>query len=254
MPRTFRKISYTSIYHIMLRGINKEKIFIDDFDRRKFIKILKNTKEKYEYELYSYCLMDNHVHLLIMDSNKKISSIIQSIAVTYALYFNKKYDRVGHLFQNRYNSKCVENQIYLFNVIRYIHRNPEKAMIELTEKYKWSSYNDYFRESDLINSKYILNLLDKDDILSKKKFREFNLTYINDYNDELEYEFIKFFTDEDAIKIIKNELKIDNLSEICKYNVKIRNQIIRKIKELNGISKIQISRILNVDRKIVERA
>lgn len=254
MPRTFRKLSYTSIYHIMLRGINKERIFIDDYDRKKFINILKNTKEKYNYEMYSYCLMDNHVHLLIMDQNKKISNIIQSVAITYALYFNKKYSRVGHLFQNRYNSKCVENSRYLLNVIRYIHRNPEKAMIELTENYEWSSYNSYFCQSNLIDSEYILNLFDKDVILSKKKFREFNLTYIYNYNDELEYEFITGFTDEDAIKIIRQELNINDLSEICKYNVAIRNEIIRKIKKLNGISKTQISRILNIDRKIIERA
>lgn len=254
MPRTLRKHSYTNVYHVMLRGINKRQIFIEDSDRRKFINTLKNTKEKYECELYAYCLMDNHVHLLIFDSKGKLSNIIQSVAITYALYFNKKYDRVGHLFQNRYNSKCVESLEYLLNVVRYIHRNPEKAMIDVTDKYKWSSYNDYFETSKLINSQYILKLFDEDDIISKEKFKEFNLTYIDDYYDEIEYEFITNFTDEDATKIIKDKLNIDNLNQICNYNVKIRNQFIRRIKSLKGISKIQISRILNIDRKIVERA
>lgn len=254
MPRHFRLVSNTNIYHIMLRGINKQKIFFDNSDRKKFLKTLILTKEKYNYKLYAYCLMDNHVHLLIGDSEHKISNIIQSIGITYALYFNKKYERVGHLFQNRYNSKCVENESYLLNVIRYIHRNPEKASMCLTQDYDWSSFNEYFCNSDFIDSEIILNLFDKDLFISRKKFKEFNLTKIYNYNDELEYEFINRFNDDEAIKIIKNELNISDLKEITNYNIKIRNQYIKSIKKLNGISKSQISRILNLDRKIIERA
>ncbi len=254
MPRHFRLISNTNIYHIMLRGINKERIFYDDIDRNKFLKTLKNTKENYEYIIYAYCLMGNHVHLLVEIPNKKISNIIQSIGITYALYFNKKYDRVGHLFQNRYNSKCVENEIYFLNVIRYIHRNPENANICSTEEYKWSSFKDYLYYSNLVSTENVLNLFDKDLFISRKKFKEFNLTKIYNYNDELEYEFINRFNDDEAIKIIKNELNISDLKEITNYNIKIRNQYIKSIKKLNGISKSQISRILNLDRKIIERA
>lgn len=254
MPRHYRLISTTNIYHIMLRGINKERIFYDNIDRVKFLKTLKNTKDKYEYKLYAYCLMDNHVHLLIDDCDKKISNIIQSIGITYALYFNKKYERVGHLFQNRYNSKCVENEKYFLNLIRYIHRNPENAKICSTEEYRWSSFKEYLSSSDLVNCYNVLNLFDKDLFVSKKKFKEFNLTDIKNYDDELEYEFINNFTDEDARKIIKQELNISNLKEISNYNIEIRNQYIRSIKRLNGISKSQISRILNLDRKIIERA
>lgn len=254
VPRHFRLISSTNIYHIMLRGINKERIFYDNIDRNKFLKTLKNTKEKYEYKLYAYCLMDNHVHLLVDECDKKISNIMQSIGITYALYFNKKYERVGHLFQNRYNSKCVESEKYFLNLIRYIHRNPENAKICSTEEYIWSSFKEYLSNSDLVNCHNVLNLFDKDLFVSKKKFKEFNLTNTKNYADELEYEFINNFSDEDAKKIIKQELNISNVQEISNYNIEIRNQYIRTIKRLNGISKSQISRILNLDRKIIERA
>lgn len=254
VPRHFRLVSNTNIYHIMLRGINKEKIFYDDMDRKKFLKILSYTKEKYQYRMYAYCIMDNHIHLLIEDPDKIIANIIQSIGITYALYFNKKYERIGHLFQNRYNSKCVESEKYFLNLIRYIHRNPEKAQICLTEEYNWSSFKSYFVEANIVDYREVLNIFDKDLIISKNKFREFNLTYVENYIDELEYEFINRFNDEDAEKIIKKELNIINLSEVCNYSIKIRNQYIKDMKGLNGISQSQISRILKIDRKIVERA
>lgn len=254
MPRHFRLISNTNIYHIMLRGINKERIFYDDIDRKKFIKILKDSKEKYKYEIYAYCLMDNHIHLIIYDYNRELSSIIKSIGITYALYFNKKYQRVGHLFQNRYNSKCIENQQYFLNVIRYVHRNPENAKMCLTENYNWSSFKEYFRDSDFVDCEDVLNLFDRELFISRKKFKEFNLTYVENYFDKLEYEFINKFSDKEASEIIKKELDILDLGEISNYNVEIRNKYIKAIKRLNGISKSQISRILNINRKIIERA
>lgn len=254
MPRHFRVKSGTDTYHIMIRGINKEEIFKDISDRRKFLKTLKNTKEKYQYYIYAYCLMNNHVHLLINDSQKNISNILQSLLITYAIYFNKKYDRVGHVFQNRYNSKCVENLEYLLNVVRYIHRNPENANIEKTEKYEWSSYKEYIYSSSLVDTEYVLNFFDNDIIDSKKKFKEFNLAYMKNYQDDLEYEFITNFSDEEAERIIYDIIKLENLNEISNYNIKIRNQLIKKLKEIRGISKAQLSRILKIDRKIIERA
>lgn len=233
----------------MLRGINKNPIFKDDIDRNVFLKSLKITKERYQYNIYAYCLMNNHVHLLIYDYNKKISSIIQSLAIKYSLYFNNKYERVGHLFQNRYKSKCVENERYLLNLIRYIHQNPEKANISETKNYKWSSFNEYRYNSKLIDCEYILNLF-----TNKSKFIDFNLNYVNDYKEELEYEFLDKFDDKRALQIIKEKLNIENITEIVNYNVYLRNKYIKSMKKIDGISCAQISRILNLNRKIVERA
>ena len=110
MPRMPRKVSCTKVYHVILRGNDKQDIFLDEQDYKKFIKEILNTKEKYEYELYAYCLMTNHVHLIIYDKNDKLSKIIQSLAITYSPYFSKKYEKTGHLFQNRFLSKEVETR------------------------------------------------------------------------------------------------------------------------------------------------
>lgn len=111
MPRVRRKYSnITNIYHIILRGNDKQDIFYDEQDKYVFLKYLKENKEKYNFDIYAYCLMDNHIHMVLQDINKNLSQIMKSLATRYAIYFNKKYDRIGHLFQDRYLSKTVETQ------------------------------------------------------------------------------------------------------------------------------------------------
>jgi len=128
MPRQARKKSATGIYHIMLRGIDGRNIFLDDEDRSKFIEKLLSAKQNANFKLYGYCLMDNHVHLLI-EENEEIGTSVKRITVGYVQWHNNKYGRTGHLFQNRYNSEVVETESYLVTVLRYIHQNPVKANI-----------------------------------------------------------------------------------------------------------------------------
>ena len=104
MPRVARGKSCTKVYHIILRGNDKQDIFFDNQDYIKFIKEIVNTKEKYNYDLYAYCLMTNHVHMVIYDKESVLSKIMQSLEVAYSSYFSKKYEKVGHLFQNRFLS------------------------------------------------------------------------------------------------------------------------------------------------------
>ena len=102
MPRKSRMFGPKKINHIVMRGINKQDIFLDKQDKEKFIKEIKNTKDKYNYELYAYVIMPNHVHLQLCDKEGNISNIMNSLQTRYVSYFNKKYERVGHLFQDRY--------------------------------------------------------------------------------------------------------------------------------------------------------
>ena len=90
--------------------------------------------------------MPNHIHLEIKDEGQNLSQIIHSLTTSYANYFNKKYQRKGHLFENRFQSRNVENPYYILNLVRYIHQNPVKAGISSINKYYWSSYLDYFQE------------------------------------------------------------------------------------------------------------
>ncbi|MGV8147276.1 MAG: transposase [Alkaliphilus sp.] len=121
MPRQKRKISEIGIYHIMIRGINRQMIFEDDEDYCKFLEVLKTTKEKSEFEIYGYCLMGNHVHLLLREGKESLSKVMQRICSCFVYWYNSKYDRYGHLFQERFKSEVVENEAYLITVLRYIH-------------------------------------------------------------------------------------------------------------------------------------
>lgn len=253
MARIARQISSTGVYHIILRGIEKKDIFLDSNDKRKIIEELKRTKEKYEYSIYAYCLMSNHIHLLIKDNKDNISKAIQSFAVAYSLYFNKKYHRVGHLFQNRFNSRCVEDERYLLNVQRYIHRNPEKAKIAKTEEYNWSSYKEYLYGENITDTSFILSMFEKDVVEARKAFKEFNtMIKPEEMNDFVEYEMINKLTDEELKNIIEKTLRIDSINDISKYNVSIRNEMLKKLKGIRGTSANQIGRITGLNHKTIK--
>ena len=157
MPREARKISRSGFYHVMIRGVNKEIIFRDDRDREMFLRLLKHYKIKLNCIVHAYCLMNNHVHILVEDNNNKLGELMRNVTSVYAGEFNKKYKRIGHLFQERFKSQNVESDYYLLRVIRYIHRNPEKAGVCITEKYKWSSYSEYIYTNKI--AKTTVNLL-----------------------------------------------------------------------------------------------
>jgi REP element-mobilizing transposase RayT len=137
MPRQAREKSSSGIYHIMLRGINRQDIFHDEEDKMRFIETLKNYKSICEYKVYGYCLMSNHIHLLIKEGKETISQAMKRIGASYVYWCNMKYERYGHLFQDRYKSEKVEDDKYLLVVLRYIHQNPIKAgIVEEAAKYK----------------------------------------------------------------------------------------------------------------------
>lgn len=120
--------SATGIYHVMLKGLDGRNIFLDDVDRSVFMEKSNKARETGGFEFYAYCLMDNHVHLLIKEG-EELGTNIKWITVGYVQLHNNKYGRTGHLFQNRFNSEVVEDDQYLMMVVRYILHNPIKAGI-----------------------------------------------------------------------------------------------------------------------------
>lgn len=155
MPRQSRIKSSTGIYHVMLRGINKQNIFFCENDYMRMMSILQEAPFERDSltnkivsdnlcTIYAYCILDNHLHLLIREGKQNISEIMKSIEDRYALYYNKKYERTGHLFQARFPSEAVNDSVYFFTLLRYIHRNPVKALEAKTpEEYPYSSWNEY---------------------------------------------------------------------------------------------------------------
>ena len=141
MPRSARKHSESGYYHVILRGVNRLEIFHDDEDRTRFLDTLLRFAREDSIGIVSYCLMDNHVHLLL-NAGDNLSVFIKQIAASYVYYFNRKYDRVGHLFQERYRSEAVDTDEYLLTAARYILQNPQKAGICNARDYLWSSWRD----------------------------------------------------------------------------------------------------------------
>ena len=254
MPRPLIIVSSTGIYHIMLRGVNRQKIFLDDQDYFKFLKELKITKEKYEYEIYAYVLMPNHIHLEIKENKNGISKVIHRLAVSYSIYFNKKYQRIGHVFQDRYNSKVVESNEYILKLMRYIHQNPEKANIARTEDYRWSSYKEYMYNNGITDKNKILNMLNSTREEAIKDFIELNNEIIELKTDKefLEYEISSKLTEEQLLKVIEEKIGKENLENIKYLNKKYREELLKKIGKVQGASKVQISKVLEIDRKTIK--
>ena len=209
MPRKARQKSSTKVYHVILRGNAKQDIFLEKQDYSKFIKEIIKTKEKYQYKVYAYCLMPNHTHLVIYDENDNLSIALQSLTVGYSSYWNKKYERVGHLFQNRFLSKNVETASYLKTVCRYIHQNPCKSGIGEMEEYPWGSYQEYIKNDKVIvDKKQVLTVFGNDKKEAVHNFIEFHKKdkIQDNIKEYMECEMIEKLNDEQAKKYVEEIL------------------------------------------------
>lgn len=247
MPRQARKKSASGIYHIMLRGINNQVIFEDEEDNNKFIETIKTYKAISGYKIYSYCLMSNHVHLLIKVEKEDLDLILKRVAGSYVYWYNWKYYRRGHLFQDRFKSEPVEDDSYFLTVLRYIHQNPIKGKIAKgIDEYVFSSYNDYIKgKNELIDLDFVFSIISKEDFIEFHK--EENDVKCLDYD---EHDFR--LSDTDAKKIIQKVCKCTNTTEIQTIEIDKRNKYIIKLKE-KGLSIRQISRLTGISKGIVER-
>ena len=248
MARCPRIKTNTNIYHIIIRGINRQDIFLDNQDYRKFIKELKRVKGKYIFEIYSYAFMKNHVHLVINDKNKNLSTAIQSLNISYSSYFNKKYERVGHLFENRFRSHTVESESYLKNVVRYIHKNPENAGLK---PYIWTSYCEYIvaKPNSIVTTQQVMNLFS----YNVENFKIFHDAYVKNQDYDKDFEMPGRLQDDEAIKIIKEIINESNLMKIQNYEMNKKKETLKKIIRIEGITKIQVSRITGISKSTLNR-
>ena len=137
-------------YHITNRGVRKESIFFNDMDKHMFVLILSEVRYKYPFKLHAYCLMNNHFHLLIESTHMTPSKIMQIIQQRYSRYFNRTYQKEGHVFQSRFFASKIQDSDHLLNVSRYIHLNPVAAgLANKPSDYLWSSYNVFIRHSPI---------------------------------------------------------------------------------------------------------
>lgn len=265
MPRSARiKKGEYCTYHIVQRGNEKKEIFFNDGDRRRFIGTLSKMKEKYNFIVYAYCLMDNHVHLLINTNGSDISQIMKSINVSYVGYINKKYQRCGHLFQDRFKSEVVDSDRYLIEVSRYIHLNPVRAkMVDDAAKYPWSSYPAYIGrtkgEENLLDVSLVLNCFSND---LRRAMREY-MKYVNRAGDEHavageDKHPIDFDDAEDNLKKLldyggivslindtaaKNGIKSSDVAAVKTRYKDIRNGLIKEVRRKSNLSLKEIGEL-----------
>jgi putative transposase len=156
MTREARLTTENGCYHIITRGNQKQTVFLDSQDYNKYLHILEKYKSKYGFKLYCFCLMPNHVHLIIEVKDKLMPSVIMKcINLSYTIYFNSRHKKVGHLWQDRFKSKVIEKDSYLLGCIKYIEENPLRAsLVKHQKEYNWSSYN--LRGSAILDRLYAI--------------------------------------------------------------------------------------------------
>jgi len=133
-----------AFFHVMLRGNGGHDIFSSDADRTHFNLLLQEGVERYKHRIHAFCLMDNHVHLIIQVGGVSLSPIMQNVSFRFTRYFNVHQKRIGHLFQGRYKALLIDRNSYLLELVRYIHCNPVRSgIVKNPDEYKWSSHTAY---------------------------------------------------------------------------------------------------------------
>lgn len=245
MSRVAREKYKTGFFHIMIQGINKEYIFDKEEDKAKFLFLMNKYYKECQIKIIAYCIMDNHAHFIIYSEEiNEISTYMNKINSTYAKYYNKKYDRVGYVFRDRYKSQYIYDRDYLFKCIKYIHLNPVKAKkVKCEEEYKYSSYKDFVNKKGYIDDS-IIELVFLDD------------NYIALFNgiDDIDIEILDIEKDnENFNKAIKFYLKTNNLTikEIKLNKEKLYNFVSKLVSK--GYKQKQIANKLEISSSQISK-
>lgn len=261
MPREKRGISVSKIYHVFSRGNEKKPIFLEQDDYNQFIDILRRKRKVKPFTIYAYCLMKNHYHLIINEEENNISSIMSSINTTYAIYFNKKYDRVGHLFQGRFKSEAIESEDYLLAAVSYVHNNPVAAnLVREASQYAWSSYHAYLKSEtndDLIDSQFVLNIFSP----SPDEARPQLENYLNKANGYCFIDLVEI-KEETTIKVQKANKIINqylhergmNIEKLkLRSNLAARNELINILLKQSGLPMRRIGELIDLSKSTISR-
>ena len=244
MSRASRSYSQSGVYHILFRVVNQQSIFEEKTDYDKLKETILIVKEEMGFEIYAYCFMSNHVHIVLKEKkDKDISLIMKRILTKYARWYNLKYGRSGALIANRYKSVPVEIDEYFIHLIRYVHQNPIKAGIvqDLTD-YPYSSYIEYMEEPELADIDFVCGMMDKEE------FKEFH-QHIEDI--KFRVTDSKKKTDDEVLLKIRKKYGIENPKEISTLKKEDRNKILYELKKEYPIRQLQ--RITGVSRGIISR-
>lgn len=231
--------------HIIVRGNGKQILFEGSSDREKYLYFLQKYAAETGISILAYCLMENHVHLLIRDTDGNTSVFMKKMGVSYAQYYNSEYGHTGHLFQDRYKSEMITDDAYLLSVFRYILKNPEKAGICRAEDYHWSSYRDYGKEGCITDTGIL-----KEMIGEEEKFHSFL-----QQQDEREYMEAETRRRDDAWTLaeLQKTLRIKSGTELQQYDRAQRDNALAVLKE-KGLTVRQLERLTGINRGVIQKA
>ena len=262
MARKARLASDSGIYHVILRGVNRQDIFENEKDYLKFLSLMERVAFPVDESgrriapllvIYAYCLMPNHVHLLVREQTCGVSGAIKWISGTYAGYFNQKYEHVGHLFQDRFRSEVVNDMEYFVTLLRYIHQNPiAGGLVSKVRDYRWSSWSEFDPEmncdvpvccTNAVLSKISFDALKEliDEPLPK-------IRRILDFDSDTGMRV----SDDRLREYIKAGLEIDEVSQIQHLAREKRNEVIIRLLEFCR-NVMQISRVTGISRGVIIR-
>lgn len=262
MQRVWRTV--TGFYRVCARGTGKQLIFESDDDRWEFLELMRDCCREAGVTVVAWCLMGNHVHLVLADYEDRMSAAMHRLLLTYARRFNKRTGRTGHLFQNRFDRRSLDTDRHLMAAIRYVHANPQEAGIALIERYPWSSFGEYLRAYDndatrgFSDPSCVLELFG-----SAKGFLDYSLSIpdgsdpvIHDM-DETEWER-HAFADKMAkrLGVPLNELKTvaPSRRDGIIFALHEAGYTVREIERYTGISKSTVSRIVCAYARVRARA
>lgn len=179
MPRDKRLNIAGAIYHVITRGLERKEIFRDEKDKEEFIARLEKAIKETGCQCYAWSLMSNHVHLLIRTRQESLTDLMRRVLTGYAIYFNRRYKRRGYLYQGRYKSILCQEDVYLLELVRYIHLNPVRAgivgTVEELGKYRWTGHSVLVgkRKREWQEVKEVLMMYGKRENEARKKYKAY---------------------------------------------------------------------------------
>ena len=245
MPRGARTKSEYGYYHLTTRGIGGQNIFEDRDDYIRYLNLLKRFSDETNVKICAYCLMGNHVHLLIYDKNDNVSLFAKKLTGTYAMYFNNKYNRPGYLFQGRFGSVPIESNVQLLRTFRYILNNPEEGGICPKDRYEWRSYSKYGNPASFVDTAVLVEMLGS--------FEEYKAFLDSGDEEPVKRPDVFAHNDEWAKGIVREVLKGENVMNFKTYDTEKRDKILRILKA-KGLSIRQIARLTGISKSMIQRA
>lgn len=263
------RVTWSGAYHhIMSRGINHEKIFGDDKIKSFYLNLLKEKSKKFRIRIFAYCVMDNHLHLILENSSGRMSDMFRQLNGQYASYYRKKRGGRGYVFHDRFKSTIIQDDYYLISALLYTLRNPVKAgIVEDYSEYRWSSGKEYFvkPKSGIVDVDFVLALFGGANELDKQirgsegeefrgKYSKFGAFWGEEnFPDEIEEKFNRRTTGdgvrrrrsddmhfEPVEKVIhefekKYKVKIEDIDTDCHYGKRLRGELLVLLRDLAGL-------------------